>query len=571
MGGELTDRWRFIAQGVPWQTLILSFYQLPWCAHVPRACVGALIIIAMYLRAGVFSLVLLMVSRLLGLARESVQAAAFGASGLGDVAIVMFTLPDVLVGVFLSGALSYVLLPLWAGQTVAQQSASQSRLAKWLLLGGVLAGAALWQARGTLSRALAPGLTGDMQALSAASLSWSAAVLPLAMLAALWATRLQHARDFVGMYAGSLWVNALLLIALLLVAFKAFKTPALDALGVMHVLGVFLLLAMLVRLAWLGWRLPRVSSGLKMQAVDASGAGLPPAKVWFWAALSSGLLLLLPLMARSLASQAGEGALATFNYAWKLIELPLVLAVQLVASVAFAAITHTAPGTPERQQALQTAFGVAWALACAAAAVVAMFSMPLATALFGWGRMGPTALQIIADWAAVGVWSLLPQALMAVLLTVMALSRRMHVAVGVYAAGLAALLVWGLFGGNIYENNSSLGMQNAGSGVMFALNVVLTCMAAALLVTERAQLKNALLWRSLALPLAVSVAVVQLKPWVAGWGVWPSAAAAAACGLLVVGSGLAAHPLLRAWLSARWPPLAGQTRRTKPKAPTASD
>ena len=40
----------------------------------------------MFLRAGLLSLSLLLASRLLGLARESVQAAAFGATGLGDVA-----------------------------------------------------------------------------------------------------------------------------------------------------------------------------------------------------------------------------------------------------------------------------------------------------------------------------------------------------------------------------------------------------------------------------------------------------------------------------------------------------
>ena len=69
----------------------------------------------MYLRAGVLSLGLLLLSRVLGLLRESAQAAAFGSTGVGDAVIVMFTLPDLLVGMVFSGALSYVLLPLWSG------------------------------------------------------------------------------------------------------------------------------------------------------------------------------------------------------------------------------------------------------------------------------------------------------------------------------------------------------------------------------------------------------------------------------------------------------------------------
>ncbi|WP_040894015.1 hypothetical protein, partial [Verminephrobacter aporrectodeae] len=70
-------------------------------------------------------------------------------------------------------------------------------------------------------------------------------------------------------------------------------------------------------------------------APAAAPAPLPGWRIWTWAALGAGLPLALPFVARTLASGAGEGALASFNYAWKLVELPLVLAVQLVAALAF--------------------------------------------------------------------------------------------------------------------------------------------------------------------------------------------------------------------------------------------
>ena len=91
----------------------------------------------MYLRAGVFSLGLLLLSRVLGLLRESMQAAAFGSTGIGDAVIVMFTLPDLLVGILLSGALSYVLLPAWAHvitsvrASVSRGPSTRSRMATW--------------------------------------------------------------------------------------------------------------------------------------------------------------------------------------------------------------------------------------------------------------------------------------------------------------------------------------------------------------------------------------------------------------------------------------------------------
>ena len=74
----------------------------------------------MFLKAGVLSLGLLLASRLLGLVRESAQAAAFGASGMGDLAVLMLTLPDWVAGLVASGALAYVLLPLWSHEEAAR-------------------------------------------------------------------------------------------------------------------------------------------------------------------------------------------------------------------------------------------------------------------------------------------------------------------------------------------------------------------------------------------------------------------------------------------------------------------
>lgn len=481
----------------------------------------------MYLRAGIFSLVLLLLSRALGLLRESAQAAAFGSTGMGDAVIVMFTLPDLLVGMLVSGALSYVLLPLWAQQSPAAQAAGQKKIAYALVGGGLALGALVWLFRDVAVQALAPGLAGDIKAASALALGWSAAVLPLAMLAALWVTRLQHSQDFVGMYAGSLIVN-LALVGGLLVAVNnaAPQTPALS------LLGGCLVIAMLGRLAWLAWRLPSSAQSV----ANLQAAELPPASVWLWAALSSGVLLVFPLVARSLASSAGEGALATFNYAWKLIELPLVLAVQLVASLAFPAITRTRAGTTERQQAVGLAFLMAWALACAAVAVVATFSLPIASLLFGWGRMSAASLELIAQWSAIGIWSLLPQALMAVMLTVMATHGRMQAAVWVMVAGLLVLLALGWLG------------DLNGAAVMWLLNAVFVGMAVALMVLERLSLKASFPYLACLVTLLACTGLVLLKPLFAGLNVTLALVCAAAYGLLVTGSALLASPVVRGLL-----------------------
>ena len=230
----------------------------------------------MYLRAGVFSLGLLLLSRVFGLLRESAQAAAFGSTGMGDAVIVMFTLPDLLVGILVSGALSYVLLPAWAQQSQSEQGAGQRKIAYALVCGGLVLGALVWLFRTSLVEVLAPGLVSNIKVASANALGWSAAVLPLAMLAALWVTRLQHERDFVGIHAGNLIVNLALVIGLFVLANGI--TPATY---VLSLLGICLAIAMIGRLAWLAWRLPACPKPV----VIAPDVTLSRVSVSLWAAL----------------------------------------------------------------------------------------------------------------------------------------------------------------------------------------------------------------------------------------------------------------------------------------------
>ena len=464
----------------------------------------------MFLRAGLVSLALLLASRLLGLLRESVQAAALGATGLADVAVLMLTLPDLLTGILAAGALSYVLLPLWARQQAAEQAATQIRLLRWLLVAGVASGVVLVLAPELVTAVLAPGLSDIGHATAHGALVWSAAAMPLALVAALWTTRLQHGRDFVGMYGANLVVNVCIVGALLLVALGGSASTPIG------LVGGGLLLGMVLRLAWLRWRLHRTDGPPARVERDiaqrgARSVGFPAASIWLWALASAGLPLLLPLLGRSLASTSGEGALTTFNYAWKLVELPLVLAIQLVATLAFpgiaaAFVAGDAALNPARREqqvrALRGAFVLAWALACAAAAAIAGMAPALAQLLFGWGRMTPEAVAQVAAWGRIGAWSLLPQALLAVLLTLMASTGRLRGAVGAYLGALGLLMLLGAL--------SYAGGRLDGAQVMWALNAALSAAAVALLVRERDFLRGVLVFRDLLPALLAAVILAAL-------------------------------------------------------------
>lgn len=448
----------------------------------------------MFLRAGLVSLALLLASRLLGLVRESALAAAFGATGMGDVAVLMLALPDWVAGVLASGGLAYVLLPAWAAQSGGQRAASQRRVAHGLLLVGCVAAMALGLFHAQVLEFLAGGLSKELRQDASLALLWSATALPLALLAALWATRLQYERDFVGMYAANLVVNTMLIAALAVVVLPIAATAS-----PVHVLGVGLLLATLARVVWLSWR----QEPLRLEPADSEGSALPRASLWVWAIAASGLPLALPFAARSLASQQGEGALATFNYAWKLAELPLLLVVQLVATLALGPIAQALGRAGSRDAAVATirrGFALAWTLGCASTAGLLVAAPAVAEILFGWGRMDADALQSIADWGRIAAWGLLPQSLAAIALAVLAAQQRMHGAVLAYGVALVALLGRG---------------PADGGDLMFRMNllqfaVAFACLAAVATSGLRRWLPLRALLAALGTLLAVRVAVDAL-------------------------------------------------------------
>lgn len=465
---------------------------------------------AMFLRAGVLSLALLLASRLAGLLRESAQAAAFGASGMGDVAVLMLTLPDWISSVLAGGALAYVLLPAWANEDAGRVAATQRRVARILLVAGAVLALGLFAARVPLVHWLAGGLPQAMEPHAASALVFSAIALPLALLAGLGVTRLQHERDFTGLYAANLVVNGVLIVTLAVVAWLA---PA----GAITGLGIGLLLAMVARLGWLHQR----QRPFRRVPTLADSGALPAAPMWLWAGAAVGLPLALPFVARSLASGQGEGALATFNYAWKLVELPLLLAVQLVGTLALGPISNalrSGDTGPQADAPMRRGFALAWTLACASVAGLLFAAPAVAQLLFGWGRMQPEALAQVAAWGRIGSWSLLPQALLAIALAVLAAQGRVRVAVLGYGAALAALL---------------LSQQEQGGVLMAWLDVLWTGVALLVLAALGPSLRRWLPWRAV-VAAGGTLLLLQAIAWFVGvpagpalqWGVGIGAALA---------------------------------------------
>ena len=130
--------------------------------------------------------------------------------------------------------------------------------------------------------------------------------------------------------------------------------------------------------------------------------------------------------------------------------------------------------------------------ACAAAVGLWVGAQPAARLLFGWGRMTPDHVAQVAQWAAWGAWVLLPQALIAVAVLVLATVGRLRVAGWAFGGALAALAALGAAG------------LHDGRQVMIALGVILAVLALALLWSLGPRARQSLAWRDMAARVAFS-------------------------------------------------------------------
>lgn len=461
----------------------------------------------MFVRAGLVSLALLLLSRVSGLTRETAMAAALGVGSMADAMVLMLTLPDLIVGIALSGAMSYVLLPFWAKLTSSESRLHQIWTAWFFALIGCISAVVLWVGASLWVVGLSSTLAQTSPVLAGTAMLGAALALPWAFIAAVLSARLQHQSDAVGLYVSNLIVNVVLVMVLCWLAWP--WQVSLKSSELLTGMIVALVASMLARLAWQLHRL-----GGRMCAVDvknkvASVLLLKSAKGYFsyryshptprlidWGAamVVAGVPLAVYLAARGLASREGTGALTTFNYAWKLVELPQLLVVQVLAVLALPALSRAVVHSEAVwMNVFRRAFTLAWVLACVAMVALWWWAALLAQALFGWGRMDTTALALVAKWGTWGALCLLPCAAVSMWLALLASLGQLHrVALAWLASAGAAAVVGSAW-------------VHTGLAAMVWLNAVWLTLAVCVLWLHQPLLRRSVPWAELALPTGVAM------------------------------------------------------------------
>ena len=356
----------------------------------------------------------ILLGRLTGFLREVVVASRFGVSQDADIVLFSLILPDFLINLLMGGALAAALIPEFKRST--SKTSDQLFLQSSLLVGigfCLLVAVLIWNAK-HLVHLFAPGFDPVSVQATVNLLTIVLWLMPLTALAGITMSYLQSKDHFAVPALGTFIFNMTLVTALFFFVVDA---------GDFRVLGGAVLLGGLLRwisqLIWvrtrgMQWTRPEgwlISKDLFYRYLQALAAG--------------SLILVLPVIARALASLAGPGGFASLNYSIKLIELPMGVFLGVLASVLFPKLSEFFAQDRHEEGEQLAADGVLWVFIIAYSVVLVFvcFGQPLARLAYQWGVMPAEGIQDIVLLVTVGITALPAQG-MVVLMTALANAKR---------------------------------------------------------------------------------------------------------------------------------------------------
>lgn len=356
----------------------------------------------------------ILLGRITGFLREVAVASRFGVSQDADIVLFSLTLPDFLINLLMGGAFAAALIPEFKRST--PKNADQLFLQSSLLTGAgffLLVMILVWNAD-HLVHIFAPGFDQKSVQTTEYLLTIVLWLMPLTALAGITTSYLQSKDHFAVPALGTFIFNISLIIALYFFVFDS---------GDFKVLGAAVLIGGLLRWAsqlmcmgaqGMQWTRPEgwlISKDLFFRYLQALAAG--------------SLILVLPVIARAVASLAGPGGFASINYSIKLIELPMGVCLGVLAAVLFPKLSEFyAQDRPEEGEQLATD-GILWVFIIAYSVVLVFvcFGQPLTRLAFQWGVMSAEGIQRIVLLVTIGITALPAQGIL-LLMTALANAKR---------------------------------------------------------------------------------------------------------------------------------------------------
>ena len=336
----------------------------------------------------------LLLGRFAGLMRELSIAATLGLSREADLSLLAISIPDLLNTLFIGGAVSSVVVPRYQS-TLSEQGPEEASRFFWQFVLVVAGGTCLLAAGMAcvgpwLVGVLAPGLA-DAHAEQGVRLVRIVLIgFPLASATAVSAAVLQARRRVAMPAFGTLVFNVVLVAAIL----GLLSSYGLSVIAWAVVVAAAVRLVCQYYVCWTeGLFQHKLPSLFTFDQLD-----LPLIRSYVQALAAVGLVVYVPVIARAFASHV-EGGMASFNYAHKLVELPVGLAGAVISMVIFPAISnHLSAGRCRQGKEMAAATGsAAFAASVAGTVFLVAGCGPIVTLLFQRGNLNANEAELIAQ------------------------------------------------------------------------------------------------------------------------------------------------------------------------------
>jgi peptidoglycan biosynthesis protein MviN/MurJ (putative lipid II flippase) len=365
---------------------------------------------ALFVSFGLFA------GRLSGFVREAFIASEFGASEETDLIIVFLSAPDILVNLLVAGALGMALIPEFKSmekrQTVALYQQTMFFLFSVFLIVSVLA----YLFSSEILNTFAPGLDNALHDKYSNIFGVTFVAIPLTVAAGVTTAFLHFKDKFLVPALGTFIFNMVLIIGL-------YFASSFDTERMLIIIALSVSVAALVR--WLVQVLNSKTLPFSFTVLTETLLSTSIIKRYIYCVLTGGIIFLMPVIARSLASLNGAGELSLVNYAIKLVEFPLGVVLTVFAIVFFPQFSEYFSQRDEVKfrDTFQQVFLSVVAISIAVFVPLQLFSFSATSIVYDWGGLSLYQLQKIADYFY-HVSSTLPfQGMNALLLAVIA-SRR---------------------------------------------------------------------------------------------------------------------------------------------------
>lgn len=358
----------------------------------------------------------LLVGRLSGFVREAIVASEFGATEQADLIIVFLSAPDVLVNLLVAGALGMALIPEFnrLGKTTSVLLYQQVNML--IIVVFLIISAVSFLFSSELLLVFAPGLDDELVTRYSTTFGFSFIALPLTVLAGVTTAYLHSEYKFLVPALGTLIFN----LGLILGLYFAGNTHG-D--NLLKIVSLSIICASLIR--WLTQVINSKVLPFNAFSITNNLLSKELIKRYIFCVLTGGILFLMPVVARSIASLNGPGELSLVNYAIKLVELPLGVVLTVFATVFFPKFSEYFSNRNEIKflKTFQQILLCVIAISMSVFLPLQLLSASIALIVYDWGGLSSFQLARIGDYFSQVSITLPFQGVNALLLAVIAARR----------------------------------------------------------------------------------------------------------------------------------------------------